>query len=204
MADHWHELAAKFAARPQPPPPPERDAWLPEPPDWLTPADGLFQARLAWPRLYRDGVVVWGFVFIANNVLWRPGTEDAPAAVVYSFDPAFRRDPTPLRGVIEALGLLRTSTRPAPPGLEATQALVQDDTGRSMQAPVSDRLSWGRAVFLAAVMIHRKHLPVPMLTGLPLPLLACPGPGEPCLVVPAHYWPDALTAAWRGDAASPG
>lgn len=196
MAEPWKELAAGFDRRPQPPGDDEEAAWLPKPPAWLGSGDALHAARKAWPRLYREGGVVWGRIFIANNVLWAPGDVDAPAVVLYSFDPSIRADPARLDGICHALSLLRDEERPVPPGLAQMRTLVTDDYARPVQEPISDRLTWGRAVFLAAVMIHRQHLPAPMLTGLSLPLLVCPGERQPCLVVPLRYWPASLCKAW--------
>ena len=198
MAELWADLEARFSKRPLPPPAEERAVWLPSTPSWLAwGRPELERGHLAWERLYRDGALVWGAIFAASRVLWTPGDIDAPASVLYGFDPAFRKDLSWLGGAHFRLGLLREPERIVPPGLGRMAQLARDDQGHELQVPLSDRITSGRSVFHSNVMIYRRQLPTPQVTGVVLPLLARPGVGEPCLVVPERYWPEALRQEWR-------
>lgn len=197
MREVWTEIERRFADRPLPPPEEERNYWLPPAPDWLlNPHDKLSLTRTRWAEFYQSGELVWGMFYIANVVLWKPGEQNAPAGILYSFDPVIQQDLSLLEDIAYRLGVLRDPKHPVPPGMQDFAQLIRDDRGRRLQHPIHSALTFGRAVYHAPVMIYRSHLPTRKVVNQPFPLLVRRGPEQPCILVPSRYWPKRLSDAW--------
>ncbi len=170
-------------------------------PEWLYahPNDELETLFLNLALLRRDGVVVWGHVIQANNLLFGPGGGDCPGEVVYSLDGARPVDPVALGEVALALGALKHTT-PADPDQAAIADYLTNEWVRVYGLPVPRALSPRLACQISTVYVVRKHLPGPsgFLQRPLLPLLVHPGPPHVALVLPSRYWPPELVAWWQG------
>jgi len=170
-------------------------------PDWLyqTPDDELETLFLNLGRLRRDGVVAWGHVIQANNLLFSPGGGDCPGEVVYSLAGGAAADPEVLGSVAATLGSLK-HTKPPEPELAAIADYLTSEWTRVYGKPVPPALSSRLACRISTVYVVRKHLPGPArsLERPLLPLLVHPKPPHVALVLPSRYWPKELIAWWRG------
>jgi hypothetical protein len=183
------------------PPPrrlPLRDWWYLRlrPPEWLAPVlaeghpgyesiPGFYRDR---GRLLRHGIVVWASIIQANRMLFEPGPDDCPAAVVYSFDPHFDDRPGELLEIARAVYDLKG--KPCPdPALAPLASAVTDEYTFWLKEPLPKSLSAGRTVYSSGILIHRKHLPDGVLPDSTFPILACPEGTEWIMVLPGRYWP---------------
>jgi len=190
-------------------PSPRQGDWVrrPDPPAWATDVPSF---RRTWQRteaLARDGVVVWGQLVMANGDLFQEGPDDAPAAIVYSFDPIFDRHPEWLEPVArqiyafyegdEELSDDPLAACPLAPSVANLRHRVRTGTDHDLAYRVPTMLSGGRVVYLTSLMVHRVHLPGGVLRGERMPLLAERHLDEPTtMIVPSDRWPDSLRASW--------
>ena len=138
---------------------------------------GVFLCR-RYPRtvhaelesLARNGSFVLGQVVIANNVLWKAGTDPAPAAVVFSLTPDRRFDVDYLYRVAERVAELR-STESDPGGeLHAVWKSIRDDYDvGELRLPA--RIAEDAETYLCDVIVNPNLLPDKMLVGDPFPML---------------------------------
>ncbi|MBL8819690.1 MAG: hypothetical protein JNL58_26935 [Planctomyces sp.] len=170
-------------------------------PDWLyeSPNDELETIFLNLAQLRRDGVVVWGHIIQANNLLFSPGGGDCPGEVVYSLDRTMPVDPEELGSVADAIGSLK-HTKPSDPDLASIADYLTNEWMRVYGKPVPATISPNREYKISTVYVVRKHLPKPSqsLERPFLPILVLPEPPHVALVLPSRYWPQVLIDWWRG------
>ncbi|MDR2677922.1 MAG: hypothetical protein LBB51_00600, partial [Zoogloeaceae bacterium] len=156
-----------------------------------------------FPTLLRKGQVVWGTLIQANGDLFKPGTGNLPAEVVYSIDGSV--PPEVLMPVAQALFALRKQLPPwADDALKKCANYLNAEIVRAFGWPVPaslapapglpDRLP--DSLRISTLWVVRKHLPHGYLASSVLPLLvsdACPGH---VMVVPDDAWPTALLTQW--------
>lgn len=113
-------------------------------------------------KVRRLGTPVRGWWVQANNSLWKKGTNDSPALIVFSFDG--RADDALLKRVAEEIGRLKSE--PATTPVEASVAkLVADETYRpGSRTLLSTEFTGGVPVYCADVMVRRRYLPEGMIT----------------------------------------
>lgn len=180
----------------------------PLPPAWLG-LSSIFNDRLSrlwWNQkaLVRDGTVVFGYIYMANMSLFEAGSGDAPAGVVYSLDPFYRRNPgylTELGHTLYGFYEANQPVVPEGPWQRLVFESVYDGTARQFALAVPPILSGGRETYHSSIMIHRSHLPHGWMGGNLVPLLVDPIPERngKALIVPSAFWPDQLLAMWAPD-----
>ena len=108
----------------------------------------------------------------ANNELFRPGAEDAPAQLLLSFDAP---DGEGLDELAAEVGRLK-SEAPATDAERAVAATVRDEAYRpGTWVRLPDEFTGGLVVYSVHVMVERRLLPGGLLTGRWLPCRAAPG-----------------------------
>lgn len=166
-----------------------RGVQLPEPPEWMEGTDPLQAIWRAESDLLERGRIAPGYVFMANSTSFEPGEGDAPAGVVYTFDPLGRRFP----GLLEAIGSrLYAFHDPEPAEIEGAVSpwlrLLLDMTASGMERPFHLRLppelSAGVVAYTSAVMVFREHLADGFLTEHHVDVVVAPTPPRPALLVP--------------------
>lgn len=163
-------------------------------PSWLRADDGLLPSLHERERLLREGEIVWGWVWQANGVLWKPGNADAPAGVVHG-DASFDLVPDRLEEIAQALFALKESPK-LDGELADVQAIVCDEMSRPMRRPLPRALSRGRPVEMSTVLVHRRHLPGGFISSSAIPLLVHPSLPL-ATTLPGAAWAADLLAAWR-------
>jgi hypothetical protein len=180
---------------------------LPARPEWAN-REGLgnyHPIRLIFDNsqaLFAGGTICWGYVVMANTVLFRSGPEPcSAAAVVWSADPFVDRFPHWLAGPASHLGHYNTESTPAPqpPTAHYLYLRMRDHFVHGDGIPLPPYMTEGRLVHLLAVPIFREHLPKGYLTGQLMPLLVLPRTHLPAMgmVLPCAVWPEELRRAWE-------
>lgn len=173
---------------------------LPPPPGWLTAGDRLWRVWDQGREALAEGRDVIGWIYMANGVLWQPGIDDAPAGVVYSFDPAYRRRPDALEPVGSRLFAFYDSKgQPAPksPWLRRTRRQLMTGYERYFNERVPPELTSGRVVYDSTVMVWRDHLPTSRIVESRIPLKVLPGPAGVAVIPPVSHWPPGLAEVWK-------
>ena len=163
-------------------------------PSWMKPADALSEVVDRQALLLAEGRVVWAALVQANNLLYKAGAEDCPAQVVYSRDPDFDARPAELRAIAQRIFKLKGAT-PSDPREKAIAAKVTNEMDRTMGWRLPIELT-EHAVFSAAIMVWRKHIPAGVLTGASFPVLVHPDT-QAVMIVPVEFWPIELVKLWK-------
>jgi hypothetical protein len=166
-------------------------------PGWIkySPRDelrNLFRHRKA---LLADGVVVWGAIVQANSLMFKRGSSDSPADVVFSLTDAQRVDPGYLLQIARQLFALK-GTKPAGPGLAAIAQHLTNERTRVFGLPVPASISPKANCQISTTLLVRKHLPRHRLAGSYFPLLVSKPEPRVVLPLPARYWPPELIEQW--------
>jgi hypothetical protein len=146
--------------------------------------------------LLSHGKVVWGHLVQANAEVFRRGSRDLPAAVVFSEDPWFD-------GEIEKLGEFasRLFELKGLPGLDpelrtVVEAITAETTVLfNVDCPTSQ--TFGKLVYYTTTVVVRRHLPTGSLTLGWFPYLALPDRTPASMILPYPFWPDGLREGWR-------
>lgn len=158
--------------------------------------DEIRQVSSQASRVFRIGVVIWGFVIQANPTLWRFGLSNCPGEVVFSFEP-LNFDLDYLQGVARSLHALK-NTEPNNPQLAYIADYLTDETIRVFGLPVPKVISPRLACKISTTLFVRKHLPQRRLCKPLLPLVVDPQPPHVALPLPGRYWPQELLDWWTG------
>ena len=168
-----------------------------KPPAWCwTRMDPLMQFYKNQDLIREQGQVVWGHIVQANQLLFQPGSDDCPAAVVYSSDPWFDGHVDVLEEIATQLFELK-GTRPADPQLAQIARYLTAETERQTRLSVPRQWAGGREVYLGDIMVHRKHLPAGYLAQSYFPVIVHTSEPRNLMVLPSLYWGDMLLAAWQ-------
>jgi len=163
-------------------------------PPWLEANDPLSDAVRKFDRLLSEGSLTWGCVVQANNILWQPGHQAAPAVIVHGLDP----DIDPLPSILEIVAQRVASIReqqPVDPGWSQIARVISNDLSRETRVPLPRSLAMGLSLGLSTVLVVPDHLPKPRLAAPILPVLLHPSL-TPVIVLPALLWGDDLEQAW--------
>ena len=160
--------------------------------------DGDFRPyRLARKELLRDGVVVWGALIQANQVLFDPReTVSAPGEVLFCPDPRRRVHPAQLLQAASRVAELK-GAKPRDRELRKFAEHLAAETTRAFGWPVPRQLSDGLPCVISSVFFPRHYLPGNRICGPLMPLVVLKD--APHYACPLHYgfWPKAYRAAWR-------
>jgi hypothetical protein len=168
-----------------------------EPPAWLkrSPKDEMNDPFRNRETILRDGRVVWAAIVQANNQIFKRGSVDVGASVVFSEDPWFDERPQELRRIAADLYQLK-GTDQNDPDVSAIARMLTSELMRGVKMPVPARFTTQRRVFHSPIMLVRKHLPKGFLADQIFPALVdAEGKGQ-LILVPAAFWPASLLHEW--------
>ncbi len=150
-------------------------------------------------ELLRHGRLAWAHLVQANELLFRPGRYDHPAAVLYRPLPCSVDEGAHLAEMAAQLYFLKGRTAEAEPGLVQLAAAITDEMTAiyHYRIPV-DRLTSGD-VFYTTIMVCRKHLPNGVLAQSSFPLLVDTPRLEAAMILPSQYWAPQLLSLWRNN-----
>ncbi|MCP4695128.1 MAG: hypothetical protein GY859_44280, partial [Desulfobacterales bacterium] len=156
----------------------------------------------AYKFIYRDqnllmnrGRVVWGHIIQANELLFKPGPHDCPAAVVFSLDPWYENNLARLESIAHDLYNLKAEKK-GDREIDFFADVLRDE-GTPMFSTVIPKAITGKIpVFYTTIVVHRKHLPVNYLNSVWFPLLINPIKTVAAMILPARYWDPDLINFW--------
>jgi hypothetical protein len=159
---------------------------------WLR-DDPLGAVLDAQAMLLSKGTVLWGALVQANLDLFEPGTEDLPAALVYSRDAHFDGRPQALRRIAAQLMARPGDDSPLP--VRMINARLQEGRDRFQNLEVPAILS-SHKVLVSTFAVFRQHLPGRVMAGRSwFPVLVHPYT-HAIMIVPRQFWPAGFTAGW--------
>lgn len=152
-------------------------------------------------ELRRHGRVVWGAIVQANAMLFQPGPDDLPGAIVYSEDPHFEDAPQELQAIADRISGLYQGNDDAPkppmvPGLESVLAALASGDGSVQHVRLPGDITGGRAVFATYIFVPRRYLPERHLASNVLPVIVAPERTVAVTPLPQQFWPDDFVSAW--------
>ena len=168
------------------------------PPMWMERADDLYGLYADQKMLLSEGRLALAVITQANEQLFEPGPSDCPAAVLYSEDPFFETEEgfIELMKMAQAIFEFKDGHRAGREEM-ALGAALADETGRYFNIKLPDKLTGGRLVYMSAIMVHRKHLPVRHLANGFFPLLILPEKSKYSMICPKKFWGDDMLAIWK-------
>jgi hypothetical protein len=198
MRDPMHECVRNFGPVPRDFTFWDRMTYLHVPrPQWLRsdPSDALMVLYRNLGKLFREGVVVWGYVIQANQLLFEHGRMNCPGEVVYSLEDRSRASLEYLEDVARELYTLKGS-RPARPELIPIAEYLTDELVRVFGLRVPSVVSPAIECRISTTFFVRKHLPTRRLCAPWLPLVVSPVRPHVVMPLPERHWPDELFDAW--------
>ncbi len=169
---------------------------LPKPPWLRSHGDDRLQILFDYAEeVFRDGVVVWGYMVQANVLMFRPGRDNCGGLIVYSLDNPQTVAPAELQRVARALYSLK-DTKPEDPDVARVAAMITGERARVYGYPVPSSLSPTTCCKISSTFFVRKHLPDRKLTAPLFPIVVNPEVPHVAIPLPAKYWPEALIEWW--------
>jgi hypothetical protein len=164
-------------------------------PRWArgNPPDDLMILFQNMGSLFQDGVVTWGIVIQANQLMYEPGNDNCPGEVVYSLSD--RATPEYLQSVAAKIGSLK-GTEPEDPELRPIAEYLTDEMIRVFGLRVPTVLSDSAHCRISTTFFVRKHLPGRKLFSPLIPLVVSPDEPHLAMTLPARYWPNELIDWW--------
>ena len=147
------------------------------------------------PTLFKEGVVVWGQIIQANQLLFSPGSDNCPGEVLFSASKRVESDVDVLRQVASSVASLK-GTQPEEPHAASVAEYLTDEMIRVFGLRAPDLIACGIKCRISTTFFVRKHLPNGYLSSGVLPLVVLPR--EPCyaMPLPSRYWAPELIRDW--------
>jgi len=160
-------------------------------PLWLD-RDPMRRTFFRHTDIWNGGLVGWGRIVQANNLLFGPGEDDSPADVLYDTSGglpyiALREPATRLFG-------LRRGT-PANAEEKAYADHLNDELTRAAGTAVPKSIS-ELPLKISTVLIHRKHLPDGKLSLPYFPVVMNDKHPGAIMVLPSRWWPKWFSEHW--------
>lgn len=145
--------------------------------------------------LFSDGIVVWGHLVQANNLMFEEGNNNCPGEIVYSLDDPSRVDPEYLQQVAHELFQLK-GTKPSSPKLQPIANYLTNEMIRVFGLPVPSSISPSIQCKISTTLFVRKHLPKHQLCASLLPVIVSRQKPHVVTTLPERYWPPELLEWW--------
>jgi hypothetical protein len=147
-------------------------------------------------QLLTQGMIVWGHLIQANQVLYDRGFRNAPGEVVYCRQRNVYPDIDELAEVSDRIAALK-NTLPKDPELKVIADYLTDEMVRVFGLSVPHSLSPNLNCAISTVMFSRKHLPNRRLSQSFFPLIISLEEPHVAMLLPSRYWPDELVQIWN-------
>lgn len=135
-----------------------------------------------------SGKVYYGYVIEANHQLFQAknvATLTCPAVVVYSTDKYFEENPLALKDIVAPMRKIQVVKNWA-------NKILKNPTECFSSIQVPRSFTDGREIYMATVMVYRRHLPLGYLSDFMLPIVADPSSQTAAFVVDVKYWTKSL------------
>ena len=146
--------------------------------------------------IYKHGRIVWGHIIQANNALYEPGTDDLPAAIIYSDDPEMDKYPHLLDEY--ASSLYHIKGQATTPELSEFSRKLADEIESDWKLKIPKSLTGVYQCYYLTNMIFRKHLPDGFLESGLFPIMIYPEKTDVGFVLPSQFWTkDFIADSWK-------
>jgi len=176
---------------------------VPARPEWMDDDDALASVYDGFRRVFEDGTLAAGKMFMANTSAFEPGEIDAPAGVIYTFDRTLWRQPQVMEDVANRVFRFHSEGEalPSAPDLRLLSDQLRSGFERPMHELLPPPVSDGFVIYHTSAMVIRSHLPNGYLAAGNFPVLVdLDGPRPPrAVIVPHQLWPPSLMRAWTPD-----
>lgn len=158
------------------------------------------QVILRAQTILRDqGRVVWGALLQANQRLFDPANRRTlPANLLYSPDSYFDENLPTLQELASEINQLK-DTMPGNAQLKQLVLALSNKTLRTMRLRIPGAMCQAKEVFFTTCLIHPPHLPSGYLAASFFPIVICPERTEAVMILPSHYWPEAMCKLWLNE-----
>lgn len=144
--------------------------------------------------LFRSGVVVWGHIIQANQLMFEDGSRNCPGELVYSLADVQRVDPHTLASVASDLYSLK-GTHPTSPDLAHIAEYLTDEMIRVHGLEVPASISPHVPCRISTTFFVRKHLPFRCLMTPLMPIVVSRSEPHVAMPLPERFWSDTLKEA---------
>jgi hypothetical protein len=147
------------------------------------------------PTLFKEGVIVWGQIIQANQLLFSPGKDNCPGEVLFSASKRVESQVDVLRDVAASLYGLK-GTQPEEPHAATVAEYLTNEMIRVFGLKAPDLIGCGISCRISTTFFVRKHLPNGYLSNSVLPLVVLPREPYYAMPLPSRYWAPALIREW--------
>lgn len=161
----------------------------------------MLDTLLRQKDIWRRGRIVWGYIVMANEALYLPGTDDLPGDVIYSLTATDEEAMARLPEIADALFEAKVAEKELPEFPEDQRGIVEhlrQETDRAFGLAVPESLSHGMQCHVSSFWAHRAFLPDEALGGRFVPLLVLAEKVHDVLIIPGSFWPSDLCIPWQG------
>lgn len=158
-------------------------------PEWLEEKRHDRLNTLFWRKkaLLRDGIVVWGHIIQANNLLFQADRkENCPGEFVYTLRDL--KDPMILQEIAGSLADLK-GTNPSVAEAKRIADYLTNERIRVLGLPVPDSISHAEDCLISTSFFVRKHIPKRGLRRGLMPIIASLHEPHVVLPLPMLFWP---------------
>ena len=148
--------------------------------------------------LLKEGVIVWGYIIQANNLLFKPGKNQGVAAIVYSFDPGLNNNLSELYRIAKELYELKDKPIEHPELLDLKEiaTAITNEKDTLINVPIPNSVALNKIVYYTTIPVYRRDLPLNYLKSCWFPVLVAPYKTSITRIVPAKYWFSPMIQAW--------
>lgn len=161
----------------------------------------MLDTLLRQKDIWRRGRIVWGYIVMANEALYLPGTDDLPGDVIYSLTATDEEAMARLPEIADALFEAKVAEKELSDFPEDQRGVVEHlrhETDRAFGLAVPESLSHGMPCHVSSFWAHRAFLPDEALGGRFVPLLVLADKVHDVLIIPGSFWPSDLCIPWQG------
>lgn len=158
-------------------------------PEWMQQSkDNRFEATyIDHGMLLRKGRIAIAKIVQANSLLYKPGEDNCPAAMVFSEDPYFEENPDKLGEIAYRLYGIKGS-RCDDEELQRFSDILADEIVTLFNVEIPQKITYSRKVYFTSLMVHREHLPNRYIDFGCFPALIYPEKTEASIILPSRYW----------------
>lgn len=160
-------------------------------PSWVS-GDALSWIYKDAPTLFAEGKIVYASLVQANNLMFLPQSRyNCPGNILFSMESYYDKNPKELRDIATMLfGYKGCST--VPPEITKVVSSITSENDRLFNIMLPLSVTQDHLVYFTTIMFHRNHLPDKYLRNSIFPVLALPSKLNSAIVLPGHYWSEAL------------
>jgi len=151
-------------------------------------------------QLISSGKIYYACLIQANMKIFKRGTNNYGACIVYSEDPYFDENPDELALVAQEIYKYKGTDNP-PPDIKHFVDMITDERVYAYNEKLPSRMTQDpfgvdkeKVVYYTTLIIHRHHIPKKRLMRSIFPIITSPANLKSCMILPSHYWTKEFTA----------